>query len=87
MAEDVMIIALKQCYVVMSQYAVNELVMFLSTLILFIIVIFLAIYISKIKRDFSIKEDNYIKQILRLSEKNDNGRPTEKDPGKSRKAA
>ena len=67
----------------MGQFAVNQLVMFIVTIILFLMVIFLAIHIAKIKRDFAIKQDEYIKQILTLGEKkNGDDRKLKKNPGK-----
>lgn len=73
MAEPIEI-AVQQCFVVLGQYSVNQLVMFLSVLILFCVIIGLAIYINKLQYKIQGLREEFLKAVAtRKKEKDKDG--------------
>ena len=83
MSEPIEITALKQCYVILGQYSINQLVMFIVLMLAFLIIIWLAVSLAKQKAIFSQKEDVYKEKILGLIE-NAGKVKEEKIPGKEK---
>lgn len=69
MEEAVEVMALKQCYHVLGEFSVNQIVMFVMILILFAIIIGLVIMINKLQSRIRVLESDKQELVLRISKK------------------
>lgn len=69
MEEAIEVIAIQQCYRVLGQYSVNQIVMFVMVIVLLAIIVWLAIYITRLQEGLRIMKNERDSLILRLSMK------------------
>jgi len=69
MEESIEEVAIQQCYTLLGQFSVNQLVMFIIVLLLFGMVVWLAVYISKLQSKLRGMKEEFLKVVSRRKKK------------------